>query len=120
MVRRVPFSRQGHEVEGRVVAAQAETEAILARGSAVACTLVATGLRQRGQDLVSEPDRIGLGIVPDLDDRCCLDRPDRARTSAWPSPRGSIRPPGWTATIVGSDVVHRASCVRSPTASSLP
>ena len=119
-MRRVPFSREGREVEGRIVAAQAETEAVLARGSPVACALVATGLRERGQDLVSEPDRIGLGIVPDLDGRYCLDRPDCARTSAWPSPRGSIRPPGWTATIVGSDVVHRASCVRSPTAPSLP
>ena len=35
------LARQGLEVEGRVVAAQAEPEAVLARGSAVAGTLVA-------------------------------------------------------------------------------
>src|SRR5262249_43264017 len=53
-----------------------ETETVLARGSPVARALVAAGPRERGQDLVSEPDRIGLGMVPDLDGRCCLDRPD--------------------------------------------
>src|SRR5205823_3433921 len=48
------LARQGLEVEGRIVAAQAEPEAVLARGSAMAGTLVAAGLGQRGQDLVGE------------------------------------------------------------------
>ena len=92
LVRRAPFSRQGLEVEVRIVAAQAEPEAILARGSAVACTLVAAGLRQRGQYLVCELDRIRLLDVADLNDRLGFLDPTRTSTSAWPLPRGSIRP----------------------------
>ena len=111
---------QGREVEGRVVAAQAEPEAVLARGRAVAGPLLQPALVSAGR--TSCANRIGAGlsmlrtwmiVIASLD-------PMRTRTSAWPSPRGSIRPPGWTATIAGSELVQRPSCVRSRTAPSRP
>src|SRR5690606_30207723 len=63
-------------VEGGVVPAQAEPEAVLAGGGAVAGAHAAPRLGQRGQDLVLELDGVRRVGVADPDDRLRLARPE--------------------------------------------